>query len=133
MLVTENPRGYSDFIGVLKSKYSVDDMGYIITARHKLSKKPKEYILIITEVRMSPIIGTFSLKETQDGAITGIFWFEKELNQLGIPVLFWSCDKENEKLIDELKIKYPNKIGFIYRDSFIEDHLLKGVEEFLKN
>lgn len=131
MLVTQNPRDYSNFIEILRTAYTVDAMGYVSTARYKLSKPREEYILIIIEVRMVTL-GEFSLEETKEGAITGIVWFEKELTQLGIPVLFWSYDEDNEKFVDELKIKYPNnKIGFIHRDNFEEDHLLVGVEEFL--
>jgi Na+-transporting NADH:ubiquinone oxidoreductase subunit NqrF len=131
ILVTDNPRDYNNFIEILRNKYSVDTMGYISTARYKLLKYPEEYNLIIIEIRIVTH-GEFSLKETKDGTITGIVWFEKELAQLGIPVIFWSYDKENKKLIDELKIKYPkNKIGFTQRDNFEEDHLLSGVEKFL--
>jgi hypothetical protein len=131
MLVTENPGDYSNFIGILRTAYTVDAMGYINTARYKLSKRPKEYTLIITEIRM-PTLGEFSLEEARDGAITGIVWFEKELAQLNIPILFWSYIEKNGELIDELKIKYPsNKIEFIYRDNSEEDHLLKGVQDFL--
>ena len=131
MLVTNNPRDYSNFIEILQTAHTVDAMGYIPTAQYKLSKCLKEYILIIIEIRMLTL-GKFSLEETKDGTITGIIWFEKELVQLGIPVVFWSYDEENEKLIDELKFKYPdNKIGFLQRDNFEEDHLLNGVEKFL--
>lgn len=132
MLVSGKIGDFSNFINPLKKAYTyaVNCTAYISTARYLL-KYPKEYSLIIIEIRMVTL-GEFSLEETEDGDITGIIWFKKELTSLGIPVLFWSYDSDHKLEIEKLQKEYPNnKIGFIERDNSEEDHLLKGVQEFL--
>lgn len=133
MLVSDKAVDYRNFTKPLKDRYLVDSMGYISTARYKLSKCPKSYRLIIIEIRMVTL-GEFSLEETHDGDITGIVWYKKELVDLGIPVLFWSYeDPDYELEIEKLQEEYPNnKIDVIWRENSYEDHLLDGVKDFLK-
>lgn len=128
LLVTNKISNFSNFIESLKTEYGVESVGYINSARTFL--KGNKYELIIIETKM-PTLGLFTQNETQDGEITGIIWFEKELQSLDIPVVFWSWDESQKEIVEDLEKKYPdNMIGFCHRTTG-EDHLLDYVNEFI--
>ncbi len=124
LLVSNRILENSNFIYQLKSKYTVDDMGYISTALLKL-KKPDKYGLAIIEVSM-PVYDVYTLKETSDGFRTGIVFYEREIKRLGIPVIFWSWIDDFR---DEIA-KLDGKVTFL-RKEMDTDHLLNAVTKFV--
>lgn len=125
LLVTNDLTGNENFILELMKKYQVEAVNYLKAAMYKL-KKPEDFGLLVVEVSM-PSCDLYTLEETQNGCKTGIVFYEKELKQLGIPVVFWSwCDE----LRDEISELEGCDIIFVKKDSD-ENHLLIAVTEFV--
>ena len=115
----------SNYISVLETEYDVDVTAYIATARKKLLP-PQIYELIVLDIMM-PTLGLFTEEETKNGLITGLVYYEKELKDMNIPVLFWSRNENFEKEVEEKK--WVNT-RFLQRNLDI-NHLLQGVNNFL--
>lgn len=125
LLIDDNLVANNNYIERLKSKYTVDAVAYINTAVYKL-KHPERYQLIIVDIMM-PTIGIFTNKETNDGLTTGLIFYDRNLKQLNIPVIFWSrfdFFQEDVKKLDD------SKVSFVLKESE-EDHLLIKVDNFL--
>ena len=116
----------SNYISVLETEYKVDVTAYIETARVKL-KKTNRYGLIVLDIMM-PTLGLFTEEETEDGLKTGLVYYERELKEMNIPVLFWSRNKNFKKEVEDKKW---NNTCFLVKSSD-EKHLLEGVKNFLK-
>jgi len=127
LLIDDHPTDNSNFISVLRNKYDVDVTAYISTARIKLTELSR-YNLIVLDVMMPVYDETFNDLDTSDGLRTGFAYYEAELKDLNIPVLFWSWNKDFEQEINEKKWE---KTDFLFKDTD-DDHLLKGVERFCK-
>lgn len=124
LLVSHHVLENRNFITLLKEAYEVDDVGYIQTALYKLEKN-KKYDLIIVEVSMPPR-NVYTLKETSDGIRTGIVFYERELKQLNVPVIFWSWGDE---LKDEIS-KIESHVTFVKKE-MNQSHLLLAVRKFI--
>ena len=121
LLLDENIYDYKNEIDILKSQYDVDAVGYIETANYML-KRSVDYDLIVLDIMM-PTLGLFSNEETFDGLKTGLVYYEKEIQPLNIPVLFWSWNSDFEE-----EIKWINT-GFLLKKTDY-NHLLDGVNRF---
>jgi len=115
----------SNYISVLETAYYVDVTAFIATARKKL-QKPERYGLIVLDIMM-PTLGLFTEEETEDGLKTGLVYYERELKEMNIPVLFWSRNKNFKKEVDD---KQWNNTYFVQKNSD-EKHLLEVVDDFL--
>jgi len=116
----------SNYISVLKTAHKVDVVAYITVARKKL-KNPERYGLIVLDIMM-PTLGLFTEEETEDGLKTGLVYYERELKEMNIPVLFWSRNSNFKKEVEE---KEWDNTWFVQKKSD-EKHLLEGVDNFLK-
>lgn len=126
LLIDENLQENKNFIDVLRTAYEVDPVGYISAARIKLQHYV-EYDLVVLDVMMPPL-GLFDLTETEDGLKTGLVFYEHDLKEIEMPVLFWSW---NVDFADEIKDKtrYANNTDFLLKDNDL-NHLLDGVNKF---
>ena len=121
----------SNYITVLAEEYEVDVTAFIATARKKLLKNPKRYGLVVLDIMM-PTLGLFSKEDEEDtegGLKTGLVYYERELKEMNIPVLFWSRNKNFKKEVEDKK--EWNNTCFLLKNSD-ERHLLEGVGNFLK-
>lgn len=127
LLIDDHPKDNSNFISVLRYNYDVDVTAYISTARIKLTEAER-YNLIVIDVMMPAYDENFNNIDTDDGLRTGLAYYEAELKDLNIPVLFWSWNKDFEQ---EIKEKKWDKTDFLLKETD-DDHLLKGVDRFCK-
>lgn len=128
MVITDQITENLDFVNGLARKYEVDMVGYLDLALAKLTKRPREYGLIIQEVSM-PATGVFSPEETAQGEKTGVTFFERVIKYIGIPTIFWSwSDEQRFEIADLGEPDGPDTI-FVKKD-FNEDHLLLAVDAF---
>ncbi|GHT38654.1 hypothetical protein AGMMS49965_02720 [Bacteroidia bacterium] len=126
LLVDDHPGENYNFISALRDGgYDVDVTAYISTARIKL-KQAGKYNLVVLDVMMPTLGEDFSNIDTEDGLKTGLVYYESELKNINIPVLFWSWNEGFKKDIEEKKW---DKTDFIFKNCEV-DHLLKGVECF---
>lgn len=129
LLIDDNLVYNSNFIKKLESKYTVDAVAYVNTAKHKLEHAPKGYYKLIVMDIMMPTLGLYTEAETNDGLLTGIVFYKKEImNKYDIPVLFWTMGRGFKTDVKEIlgsKVIYMEK-------NLEEDHLLKEVNEILK-
>jgi len=108
-----------------KEKYEVDHIMYIKTA---FVKRLDRYKLIIIEI-MASSLDLYTKEETNDDLRTGIVFYEREVEKLGIPVLFWSwC----EDFRSEIKARKNPLLSFVHKTGE-ENFLVEAVDEFLKN
>ena len=127
LLIDDCPVDNSNFINALKDGgYDVDVTAYISTARIKLKQYPNGYALIVIDIMMPVLNETFNGIDTEDGLKTGLVYYEAELKDRGIPVLFWSW---NENFREDVAQKGWYKTDFVFKDTD-DNHLLKGVERF---
>lgn len=108
-----------------KKKYEVEHVKYLRTA---FLKRLDRYQLIIIEI-ITDSSGIYTKEETSDDLKTGIVYYEREVEKLGIPVLFWSW---SEYFKDEIELKKNPLLGFVQK-TFDYDFLVNAVDEFLKN
>ena len=127
LIIDDNLKDNTEYFCVLWNVHEVDVVGYISSARIKL-KQPDRYDLAVIDIMMPTMEERFD--NTQDGLRTGLAYYETELREMNIPVLFWSWNNEFK---DEIEIKTKNKewikTGFLLKTTD-HDHLLKGVEDF---
>lgn len=126
LLIDENLQENKNFIDVLRTEYEVDPVGYISAARIKLQHF-EEYDLVVLDVMMPPL-GLFDLIETEDGLKTGLVFYESDLKEKKIPVLFWSWNADFAEEIKN-KTKYEINTDFLLKDNDL-NHLLDGVNNF---
>lgn len=111
------------FISDLKRRYEVNTIAYITSALCEI-KKPEKYDLIVIEVSL-PTLNLYSREETANGLKTGIVFYEKEVKQLNIPVIFWSW---NDLFADEIA-RLDGNVIFVQKD-MEKSHLLLAVMRF---
>jgi len=124
LLITDDVTGNENFISELKKKYEVDDVGYLRTAKYKL-KKAYDYWLVVIEVSMAPV-GLYTPAETDDGYRTGIVFYEKEIKNFDLPVIFWSWSDEYRDEISE----FEGRTLFVKKEG-VDNHLLESVIAFI--
>lgn len=129
LLIDENLQENKNFIDVLRTAYEVDPVGYISAARIKLQHS-EEYNLVVLDVMMPPL-GLFDLIETEDGLKTGLVFYEHDLREKKIPVLFWSWNADFAEEIKD-RAKYDSNTSFLLKDND-PNHLLDGVNKFFNN
>jgi hypothetical protein len=71
----------------------------------------------------------YTQEETNDDLRTGIVYYEREVEKLGIPVLFWSW---SEYFCEEIEAKKNSLLGFVHK-TFDYDFLVNAVDEFLES
>lgn len=124
LLVSHKILDMRNFIFQLKMKYEVSDVAYLNTALYNL-KKSEKYGLIIIEIAMPPQ-NLYTLKETADGARTGLVFYERIIKPLGIPTIFWSRSDDYSQKISQM----DNNVIFVKRENEVE-HLLEAVKKFI--
>lgn len=125
LLIGDEPRYYTLAVINLKEKYEVDHIKYIRTA---FVKRLQRYRLIIIEI-MTPSLGLYTKKETKDDLMTGIVFYEREIEKLGIPVLFWSWSDE---FLHEIEARKNPLLGFVHK-TMEENFLVEAVDKMLEN
>ncbi len=117
--ITEN----RNYISRLKESYKVVHVSWLETAIYFLKKQ--KYDLIIVEVSIPPR-GVYTPEETFYGLRTGIVFYEKELKQLKVPVIFWSWGEEYKEEISKLE----SHVIFVKKE-INGNHLLLAARSFI--
>lgn len=125
LLIGDESGSCTNAIIKFKKKYEVEHIKYLRTA---FIKKLDRYQLIIVEI-MTTSSDIYTKEETSNDLKTGIVYYEKEIEKLGIPVLFWSW---SEYFCEEIESKKSPLLGFVHK-TFDYDFLVNAVDEFLKN